>query len=106
MLISSSFAFPQEWKALHTVRLRIDKFPKRKKENDNKSKKKIGLTKNDIKEFFKPLCYKSFRQNNKNRFEYYVGFETEAAIKQAIRKDGSYLRKLRLLFSNMLTYFT
>lgn len=73
------------------IRVQINKFPKYS--SKEKKNKKIGLSKQDIRQFFDPLQFKSFRLNIKNRFQCFVGFETENACKMALRKDGSILCK-------------
>lgn len=95
----------KQWKELHTIRLRIEKFPKkgaRISGSDAKSKKiKKGLTKQDVKNFFKPLNCQSIRINKKNRFEFFIGFASEKVVQQALKKNGSILLGVRVKLTDL-----
>uniref|UniRef100_A0A2P2I0F9 RNA-binding protein 19 n=1 Tax=Hirondellea gigas TaxID=1518452 RepID=A0A2P2I0F9_9CRUS len=78
----------KEWVVMPTVCLRINKFPKR---SGTKDKKKKDLSKQDVKEFFKPLSFKTIRKNAKNRFEFFIGFATEKIANEALKKNASFL---------------
>ncbi|KAF2368890.1 RNA recognition motif domain [Trinorchestia longiramus] len=89
----SSSTKTSKWKELHSVRLRIDKFPKKAKSGS--AKKSKNLSKSDIRTFFNPVKVSSIRKNQKNRFEYFIGFSSSLLMQQALKKNGSILLGVR-----------